>query len=387
MIAWTRGRIAVLGTALALAAPLCSLPAEASRYSRYAGYQSYSRATARVIYAGVSHYSHYRAAYRGGYALGGLQCVPFARENTGIELSGNAVNWWDNAAGVYERGARPEVGSILNFRATGRMHLGHVAVVSNVVNDRSVQIDHANWSGRGVVTRNVTVVDVSPSNDWSAVRVALGTGDFGSVYPTYGFIYDRPDKGTMLANAATGRTYAPAAQSAPITVAAAPVLNPAPLDLRPQGDRMAVLLAPQQDEEVAEATDDAGTYRTRRSARAMPVVRYGRGDTRMARYGGMEMPALRHHGRGHMEMARFGRGMDRMFAGRMMGGQVLFIGHGPVRGLREPAFAPAGRGYTGMVRLTGARALQAEHGQARAAAVRPVHGHADTGSHRRGRRA
>lgn len=361
MSAWTRGRIAVLGAALALAAPLCSQPAEASRYSRYASYQSHGRATARVIYAGVGHYSHYRAAYRGGYASGWLQCVPFARENTGIELSGNAVNWWDNAAGVYERGARPEVGSILNFRATGRMHLGHVAVVSNVINDRSVQIDHANWSGRGVVTRNVTVVDVSPSNDWSAVRVALGSGDFGSVYPTYGFIYDRPDKGTMLANVATGRTNAPAAQSAPITVAAAAVLNPAPLDLRPQGDRMAVLLAPQQDEEVAEATDDAGTYRTRRSARAMPVMHHGRGDTRMARYGGM----------------------DRMFAGRMMGGQVLFIGHGPVRGLREPAFAPAGRGYTG---LAGGRAPQAEHGQARAAAVRPVHGHADAGSHRRGRR-
>jgi len=388
MIAWTRGRIAVLGAALTLAAPLCSLPAEASRYSRYTGYQSYGRATARVIYAGASHYSHYRAAYRGGYASGGLQCVPFARENTGIELSGNAVNWWDNAAGVYERGARPEVGSILNFRATGRMHLGHVAVVSNVVNDRSVQIDHANWSGRGVVTRNVTVVDVSPSNDWSAVRVALGTGDFGSVYPTYGFIYDRPDKGTMLANAATGRTNVPVAQSVPITLAAAPVLNPAPLDLRPQGDRMAVLLAPQQDEEVAEATDDAGIHRTRRGAnRAMPVVRYGQGDhLRMAHHGRTETPAVR-HGRGDLEMSRFGRGMDRMFAGRMMGGQVLFMGHGPVRSMRESAYAPVGRGYTGMVRTAGAHAPQPERSQARAAAAHPVRGHADTGSHHRGRRS
>ncbi len=387
MTAWTRGRVAVLGTALALAAPLCSQSAEASRYSRYAGYQSYGRATARAIYAGVSHYSHYRSAYRGGYASGALQCVPFARENTGIELSGNAVNWWDNAAGVYERGARPEVGSILNFRATGRMHLGHVAVVSNVVNDRSVQIDHANWSGRGVVTRNVTVVDVSPSNDWSAVRVALGSGDFGSVYPTYGFIYDRPDKGTMLANAATGRTSAPAAQSAPITIAAAPVLNPAPLDLRPQSDRMAVLLAPQRDEEVAEATDDAGTYRTRRgAARAVPVVHYGRSAMQTARYGRSSLPAFR-HGRGDTEVARFGRGMDRMFAGRMMGGQVLFLGHGPVRSMREPAYAPAGRGYTGMVRATGAHAPQAERSQARAAAAHPVRGHAEAGSHRQGRRS
>ncbi len=384
MIAWTRGRIAVLGATLALATPLCIQPAEASRYSRHAGYQSSGRAAARVIYAGASRYSHYRAAYRGGYATSALQCVPFARENTGIELSGNAVNWWDNAAGVYERGARPEVGSILNFRATGRMHMGHVAVVSNVIDGRNVQIDHANWSGRGVVTRNVTVVDVSPSNDWSAVRVALGTGDFGSIYPTYGFIYDRPDKGTMLANAGAIRMNVPAAQSAPITLAA-PILNPAPLDLRPQSDRTAVLLAPQADEEVAEAADDTRTYRTRRSvARAMPVVHHGRGYTHTVRYGRGDMLASR-HGRGDTEMARFSRGMDRMFAGRTMGGQVLFLGHGPVRGLREPAYTAAGRGYTGLVRTAGARPLQAGHGQARLTAVRPVHGQADTGSHRRGR--
>jgi hypothetical protein len=33
------------------------------------------------------------------------------------------------------------------------------------------------------------------------VRVGLGRGgEFGSVYPTYGFIYDRPDRGVMVAN-------------------------------------------------------------------------------------------------------------------------------------------------------------------------------------------
>ena len=150
----------------------------------------------------------------------GIQCVPFARENTGIELAGNAAAWWYAAAGVYERGARPEVGSILNFRATGRMRSGHVAVVSNVENARTVEIDHANWANHGGISRNVTVVDVSPDNDWSAVRVELGRdGEFGSIYPTYGFIYDRPDHGAMLANNAT----------APMPNA----LNPAPHDLRP----------------------------------------------------------------------------------------------------------------------------------------------------------
>jgi surface antigen len=136
---------------------------------------------------------------------GGISCVPFARAASGIALKGNAVNWWDAAAGVYERGNRPEAGSVLNFRAIGRMRLGHVAVVTNVLSDREVEIDHANWSGlgasKGGVSRGVRVVDVSANNDWTAVRVALGHSDaFGSVYPTYGFIYDRPDSGRMLAN-------------------------------------------------------------------------------------------------------------------------------------------------------------------------------------------
>ena len=285
MSGWIRGQMVALGTAFALTTPFSAQPAQAYQYSRHASYQTTGRDAARAIYAGVSHYGRYRASYRGGYAGGALQCVPFARENTGIELTGNAVNWWDNAAGIYERGARPEVGSVLNFRGTGRMRLGHVAVVSNVLDSRSVQIDHANWSGRGVVTRNVTVVDVSPDNDWSAVRVALGNGDFGSVYPTYGFIYDRPDKGVMLANAGVSRNAAPLAQAQPI-VLTAPALSPAPLDLRPAAERVTVALAPQQGEEVAEAADDASTYRVRRSvARSMPVMHYGRAAMQMARYG------------------------------------------------------------------------------------------------------
>jgi hypothetical protein len=69
------------------------------------------------------------------------------------------------------------------------------------------------------------VVDVSEANDWSAVRVGLGrSGDFGSVYPTYGFIYDRPDNSVEVAAAA-------GAPSPP------PALNPAPRDLRPPAER------------------------------------------------------------------------------------------------------------------------------------------------------
>jgi hypothetical protein len=175
--------------------------------------------------------------YSGG---GGIQCVTFARADTGIELSGNASAWWYHAAGVYQRGNTPEPGSVLNFRANGAMRMGHVAVVNQVVDGRTVIIDHANWGGpgavRGGVSRGISVVDVSPGNDWSAVRVALGhSGEYGSIYPTYGFIYNRPDQGAVIASANTDGA-----------VPAIPAMNPAPRDLRP---------AERSYDEVAEAPD------------------------------------------------------------------------------------------------------------------------------------
>jgi CHAP domain len=157
----------------------------------------------------------------------GLSCVPYARQVSGIQVGGNAWQWWNNAEGLYARGDQPEAGSVLNFRANGRMRLGHVAVVTRVVNAREVIVDHANWpsgGGLGRISRNVAVVDVSEANNWSAVRVELGRGStFGSVYPTYGFIYNRPDPGVMIASVAP-----PAPQAA---------INPVPSDLRPAAER------------------------------------------------------------------------------------------------------------------------------------------------------
>jgi surface antigen len=167
-----------------------------------------------------------------------ISCVPYARQVSGIMVTGNAWQWWRNATGVYARGERPEAGSVLNFRPNGRMRLGHVAVVTQVVNPREVIVDHANWptgEGYGTVSRNVAVVDVSEANNWSAVRVELGReGNFGSVYPTYGFIYKRPDTGLVLTNVAR-----PAPQ---------PDINPAASDLRPVAERPWRMI-----EEVAEA--------------------------------------------------------------------------------------------------------------------------------------
>ena len=153
----------------------------------------------------------------------GISCVPYARMVSGITVAGNAWQWWDNASGTYARGKRPEVGSVLAFRSNYAMRLGHVAVVSQVINGREILINHANWP-RGGVWRDVAVVDVSAANDWSAVRVERGqSADFGSVYPVNGFIYNRPDNGIMEAS-----TRVPAPQVA---------LNPAPRDLRPAAER------------------------------------------------------------------------------------------------------------------------------------------------------
>ncbi len=186
-------------------------------------------------------HGHSRFARHTGYSSGGgIQCVTFARADTGIELSGNANTWWNHAAGVYQRGNRPEPGSVLNFRANGAMRMGHVAVVNQVVDSRTLVIDHANWGGpgavRGGISRDISVVDVSPNNDWSAVRVGLGhSGNYGSIYPTYGFIYNRPDPGTMVATADTS--------------AAIPEMNPAPRDLRGS-------VRDQAFDEVAEAPEN-----------------------------------------------------------------------------------------------------------------------------------
>lgn len=369
MSGWTSGQMVALSAVLALAAPFSVQPAQAYQHSRHASHLMSGRDAARVIYAGGSHYGRYRSSFHSGFAGGTLQCVPFARENTGIEIIGNAVNWWDNAAGIYERGARPEVGSVLNFRGTHRMRLGHVAVVSNVLDSRTVQIDHANWSGRGVVTRNVTVLDASPDNDWSAVRVTMSNGEFGSVYPTYGFIYDRPDKGVMLANAGIIRSNAPAAQVVSTTLGMSAVSR-GTLDLRVPAGQAQIVLAPQQDQEVAEA-DDAGAYRAHRGGvRALPVVRYGRAAMQFARYGYARTHSLR---RGEMMLAQLGRGTDRMTSGRMLGNQVLFMGHIAQRSGRDMTYAGGHGAYPGMARQIAAH-TRTGHGQPHAAAAQPGHG-------------
>lgn len=125
-----------------------------------------------------------------------LQCVPYARQASGVQIFGNANTWWTQAAGKYERGTQPKVGAVMSFKATKGMPIGHVAMVSKIVSDREVLVDHANWSviggRRGHIERGARVVDVSAAGDWSQVRVWYATiGDMGrTTYPLNGFIYN-----------------------------------------------------------------------------------------------------------------------------------------------------------------------------------------------------
>lgn len=131
-----------------------------------------------------------------------LQCVPYARERSGIQIYGDAHTWWHQAAGRYRRGNAPRVGAVMAFRPSGNMVLGHVAAVARVIDSRTVLLDHANWSPidgrRGQIERGVKAVDVSPANDWSEVRVWYAPlQDLGTTaWPVAGFIYNQPEQGS-----------------------------------------------------------------------------------------------------------------------------------------------------------------------------------------------
>ncbi len=99
------------------------------------------------------------------------QCVPYARARSGLALYGDANTWWEQASGRYTRSSAPRLGSVMvltGYASDGRNHLG---VVSQLISDREIRIDHANWLNDGNIYVNDPVVDVSANNDWSEVRV------------------------------------------------------------------------------------------------------------------------------------------------------------------------------------------------------------------------
>jgi len=73
--------------------------------------------------------------------------------------------WWEKAAAIYVRGNHPEPGAVLSFLGIERMPLGHVAVVTQVLREREILIDHPNWPTatmlHGAISRDIRDVDVS----------------------------------------------------------------------------------------------------------------------------------------------------------------------------------------------------------------------------------
>jgi len=168
-----------------------------------------------------------------------LQCVPYARQISGIDIHGNALTWWSQAADRYRRGGEPKVGAVLAFQPTRAMPVGHVAVVAAIVDERHVLLHHANWSVRGGIERNVLAEDASENGDWSVVRVwyAPQRGLGRRLNPTFGFIYNEPPNAVApapvapivvvpmtIASAEPATTTTPAAASVLAAVAPLPVI-------------------------------------------------------------------------------------------------------------------------------------------------------------------
>jgi hypothetical protein len=153
-----------------------------------------------------------------------------------MQIFGDAWTWWEKATGKYDEGQAPKPGAVLVFKSQGKMKLGHVAVVSQIITDRYIQITHANWSPvngrRGQVEDHVNVLDVSEKGDWSKVKVWYGPlNDLGTtIYNTYGFIYNSGQQAAApAAQNANLQTTAPA--QAPRQQIAAATATPAAADL------------------------------------------------------------------------------------------------------------------------------------------------------------
>jgi len=122
------------------------------------------------------------------------QCVPYARARSGISLFGDANTWWSQAAGRFERGTAPLLGAVMVLTGYSTDGRNHLAVVSSLVSDREIRVDHANWLNDGNIYVDDPVVDVSPNNDWSSVRVwnAQARAWGARIYLVEGFIGPGP---------------------------------------------------------------------------------------------------------------------------------------------------------------------------------------------------
>ncbi|MGI9437840.1 MAG: CHAP domain-containing protein [Geminicoccaceae bacterium] len=120
-----------------------------------------------------------------------LQCVPYARQLSNIQIRGDAWTWWGQADGKYRRSGQPEVGSVMVLKRKNKSgSLGHVAYVEEIIDNRVLIVSHANWLNKGRLHNHTPVRDVSKANDWSEVHFwNTPSGHFGgTTYRPYGFI-------------------------------------------------------------------------------------------------------------------------------------------------------------------------------------------------------
>lgn len=141
----------------------------------------------------ANYYDGYSASVNGGRIVRlskPVQCVPYARDRSGIRIWGDAYTWWQQAAGRYSRNDQPSAGAVLVIDHYAGPRRAHLAVVRSVVSAREIRVDHANWLDDGNIYLDDPVIDVSAANDWSEVRVFnLQADDWGAhVYDVRGFI-------------------------------------------------------------------------------------------------------------------------------------------------------------------------------------------------------
>ena len=119
-----------------------------------------------------------------------LFCVEYARARSGLAVFGDAKFWWARAKKLYARMTMPMENAVMVFSGSARLKKGHVAVVTDIVSEREIRVDQANWQNHGEIDHSTPVLDVSAKNDWTKVRVwDMRSGGFGAhVYAISGFI-------------------------------------------------------------------------------------------------------------------------------------------------------------------------------------------------------
>ncbi len=195
-----------------------------------------------------------------------LQCVPFARERSGVAIRGNANTWWKQAAGDFVRVKAPTVGAVMVMNT----RRGHVGVVTKIVDARTVVIDHSNWLSNGQIYLDQPVMDVSANNDWSKVVVwHPNLGKFGSRALTVsGFIVDAPARGNATVYASLSDV--PSSLTSGIQYAAAtPLTGEAPAAVPPAAT--VVLAAAKVETPVAPVAPAAPAPALRETVEEAPV--------------------------------------------------------------------------------------------------------------------